>query len=235
MSLAALTQYTMTQPPPPNPFLKLPDNLKAALFRSTSDPAVPTLASANATTTQSLANKSEPSIASTKSSGKHSKIPRPPSRKLIRHLLRARVDATRQLAAFLRRIDKPGVKVSASGFMASVYGGGQESLFENVGAGKDATFHTSDGKEVSGAAGTEVDLNPTGWRYGQEVVRYLKANGAGVGALLRETEGGTEGEGEYDFAVLSSDGEASPGSPDSGYGASHGKTEELEWVVPGRK
>lgn len=235
MSLAALTQYTMTQPPPPNPFLKLPENLKAALFRNTSDPTVPTLSSLDS---KSIASKSEPAIAPVDAStDKRTKNKRPPSRKLIRHLLRARVDATRQLAAFLKKIDRPGVKVSASGFMASAFGGGQESLFKDVGAGTDARYQTSDGKEVPGAVGTEVDLNPTGWRYGQEVVRYLKDTGANVGKLLREADSvsGAEGEGEYDFVALSSDGEASPSSPDSGYGASTGKAEELEWVAPGRK
>ncbi|KIM26219.1 hypothetical protein M408DRAFT_330764 [Serendipita vermifera MAFF 305830] len=245
MSLSALSQYTMTQPPPPNPYLKLPDNLKAALMRNTSDPSVPTVNSldakvsgaGNSTLTQTTASKSEPAIASSTKSDKRVRNKRPPSRKLIRHLLRARVDATRQLAAFLRRIDRPDVKVAASAFMASVYGGGQETLFEKTGV--DAHVLTSDGKEVPGAMGTEVDLNPTGWRYGQEVVRYLRSKGANVGKLLREAEGisGGDGEveGEYDFVALSSDGEASPGSPDSGYGASTEKADKLEWVAPKKK
>jgi glycerol-3-phosphate O-acyltransferase / dihydroxyacetone phosphate acyltransferase len=252
MSLSALTPYTVNHPPPPNPYLKLPNNLQEALSRSTSTPTLQTPSSLETKSESTLtsqahstAGKSEPAIRSTDapSSQKRTKNKPPPSRKLIRHLLRARVDATRQLAAFLKRIDKPGVKVSSSGFMATAYGGGQESLFANhatVSDGKAGLgIRTPDGRESPGATTVEYDLNPTGWRYGQEVVGYLKSKGARVGKLIREAEGIAgpldEAHGEYEFAALSSDGEGSPGSPDTGYGGANGSTEELEWVAPGRK
>ncbi|CCA73592.1 related to glycerol-3-phosphate-acyltransferase-Laccaria bicolor [Serendipita indica DSM 11827] len=210
MSLSALTQYTVTQPPPPNPFLKLPDSVKDAFVRSSSSPTVPTLAS-----TSTDPSSSSGAGAITPTTPKSNK--RPPSRKLIRHLLRARAEAVRRLAAFIRRIDKDDVRVAASGFMAKTYGGGLDSLF-TVGGG--------DIETVSG--GVEAELNPTGWRNGKEVVAYLKSKGAMVGKLLRE---GESGEQPYQWDVLSSEGElSSPGSA----GVSI-KQEEMEWVIPGSK
>ena len=211
MSLSALTQYTITQPPPPNPFLKLPDSMRDAFVRSSSSPTVPTLS----TTSPDPSSSSGAGAVVPTTSRKSNK--RPPSRKLVRHLLRARAEAVRRLASFIRRIDKDDVRVSASGFMAKAYGGGLDSLFAH-GGGEIET--------VSG--GVEAELNPTGWRNGKEVVAYLKSKGAMVGKLLRE---GESGEQPYQWDVLSSDGElSSPGSA----GVSI-KQEEMEWVIPGSK
>jgi hypothetical protein len=126
--------------------------------------------------------------------------------------------------------------------MASAFHGGQESLFENsaaVSGNSGLGIQTTDTKGFPGATSNEVDLNPSGWRYGQEVVAYLKSKGAKVGKLIREAEGITGGpgngagevQGEYDFAALSSDGEGSP----EGYSVANASTEGIEWVVPGRK
>lgn len=76
---------------------------------------------------------------------------RPPSRRLIRHVLRSRVEAVNALAVLLSEIVREQKKVVASG-------------------------------HLSGGAG---------WRYGSEVVSYLRKRGANVpqGRLLDEWAG----------------------------------------------
>ncbi|CAG8741544.1 12812_t:CDS:1, partial [Acaulospora colombiana] len=149
-------------------------------------------------------------------SSKRNSNKRPPTRRLVRHLLRARVEATRQLAAFLRKVDKEGVRVAASGFLVDVYGGGHDSLFTDPPYG-------------AAVVGDETaELYPSGWRHGREVIRYLRDKGAMVNKIMA-AEGGDFVEDEW--AALSSDGELS--SPE---GLKQPKEEqELEWVVPGRK
>ncbi|KAG8812462.1 hypothetical protein FRB91_011427 [Serendipita sp. 411] len=217
LSLSTLTQYTTTQPPPENPFLKLPDSVKKALVRSSSSPIAPTLSTTGAAAAVSDAPTSAPKI---------KRSQRPPSRKLIRHLLRARADAIRRLAAFIRKIDDPSVRVCASGFMAKTFNpdpnGALQSLFDQAPGGTNAI------QTVSG--GVEAELNPTGWRSGKEVIAYLRSKGAHVGRILREGEGGEQA---FQWDAVSSEGElSSPGSPDDQIRI---KQEEVEWVVPGSK
>lgn len=149
-----------------------------------------------------------------KDSGKVKASRRPPTRRLIRHVLRARTEAARQLGAFLKRIDRPGVRVSASEHMVDIFGGGYESL------------HTQDPSEVEGF--------PTGWRDGKEVMKYLKSKGARFERLYLE-----EDEQGYEWAALQSDTELSPlESPGSGSGSASGnesKAEDMDWVAPKRR
>ncbi|KAG8813107.1 hypothetical protein FRC17_001671 [Serendipita sp. 399] len=212
LSLSALTQYTTTQPPPENPFLKLPESVKNALVRSSSSPTAPTLSSIDA-----AAPTPTPTGAP-----KVKRSQRPPSRKLIRHLFRARADAIRRLAAFIRKLDDPSVRVCASGFMARSFNpdpnGVRESLFDKVPGGTNAI------ETVQG--GVETELNPTGWRSGKEVITYLRLKGAKVGKVLREGEGGEQAV-QWD-AVAAMGSEAELSSPGSGDEQVRIKQEEVE-------
>lgn len=117
---------------------------------------------------------------------------RPPSRRLVRHVLRSRVEAVNALAAFFDAISQAGSekKVNASPHLARMYGGGVKAS---------ASVSGADGSAQEEQAGVE------GWRYAWEVVSFLKKRGAkiptlGSGpmeddwALSSEGEGYTTGE-----------------------------------------
>ena len=105
--------------------------------------------------------------------------------------------------------------------MAAEFGGGQESLFVQP-SGRDSTD------------GSEVDLNPSGWRYGKEVIAYLESKGAKVCEFIGEQEGGTE---MYEWEALRNNGASSPGSPGSpsDFEPYTSKEQDLDWVVPSKK
>lgn len=120
----------------------------------------------------------------------------------------------RQLAAFLRRIDRDGVRVASSDFLSAEFGGGLESLFSPP------------------AGGVEAGLYPSGWRHGREVIAYLNSKGAKVGKFVRENEGDQD---DYEYDALRSDEElSSPGLPSDGTTYSS-KEQDLEWVVSEEK
>ncbi|KXN90629.1 Glycerol-3-phosphate O-acyltransferase 2 [Leucoagaricus sp. SymC.cos] len=86
-------------------------------------------------------------------------VRRPPSRKLVRHVLRARAEAVRALAAFFKQLqcEGPEKKVYASAHLARVHGGG-------------TVMHTN-------MEGIEEE---EGWRYGREVIEFLRSRGARI-------------------------------------------------------
>ena len=221
--MTAILPYTINHPPPPNPFLKLPPEVEATLNRSTSSPAVPTI-----TTTQGDDN-----------SGKGLKdkdLRRPPSRRLVRHVLRVRAEAMRLLAAYLLTLNREGVKVPASLHMVKIFSGGFQppSPFEFTTATSEASYDNVEGRGQAGVNGG-VEIGPSqeggGWRDGREVIKYLSTrDGNKVKELfMRYARGlgtarasGADSEGEW--AALSSEGEddASP----------RPEEEELTWVPP---
>ena len=83
---------------------------------------------------------------------------RPPSRRIVRHVLRARIDAIRALATFFDQLerDEYGKKIRASTHLARLYGFVVES----------------DGL--------------TGWRRVREVIEFLKTRGAKVPAARED-------------------------------------------------
>jgi glycerol-3-phosphate O-acyltransferase/dihydroxyacetone phosphate acyltransferase len=102
---------------------------------------------------------------------------RPASRRLIRHVLRARLNAAHSLVAFLNEIDKAGVKVRSASHLALAHGGG-----------------------IDGGHGPNPEDGPQGWRYGKEVVEFLRKRGAKIHRLKEPTAG--------DWAANTSDEEA---------------------------
>jgi glycerol-3-phosphate O-acyltransferase/dihydroxyacetone phosphate acyltransferase len=90
---------------------------------------------------------------------------RPPTRRVIRHVLRARAEAAKSLATFFDQLDKGGeTKVKASIHLARTYGW------------------------VDGTA-AEGDNEPLGWRHAKEVLFFLRKKGAKVASLQRGIEG----------------------------------------------
>lgn len=100
LAVSALGQYTTPFIPPENPWVQPRAN--------TDDPA-------------------PPAVASSSNRGKHRR--KAPSRKLIRHVLRARVEAVKALVAFIAHIEKGAQeerRVQSSQHLAEIYGNGQE-------------------------------------------------------------------------------------------------------------
>ncbi|KAF8632302.1 hypothetical protein AX17_004882 [Amanita inopinata Kibby_2008] len=126
LSLAALSQYTTPPTPPENPWIDKQD-MKRPVGKL---------------------NLSTPS-----NSTKLHLRRKPPSRRIVRHVLRARVDAVKALANFFDQLERAehGRKVKASMHLARLYGGARE------------------GPERS-----------EGWRYIREVIAFLKEKGAKI-------------------------------------------------------
>ena len=105
------------------------------------------------------------------------------TRRLIRHVLRARSDAARLLAAFFLDLERDGKEVSASSHLAQAYGGRL--------AKPSGLQDTLDGVYVC--------PEPRARRDAKEVVQFLRDRGARIGDLGHKVEG--------DWAAANSDGE----------------------------
>lgn len=206
LSLPAVAQYTVPRVPPENPWVDrsksksksrpaTPSTSATSLASSPSAPATPAPASAPASpATQSPAGKRR----------------RPPSRRLIRHVLRARVEAAKALASLFAQLERApdGKRVCAAVHLARAFGG------------------SVDAPDVSDPAhstesGVEAVAEPQGWRGAREVVAFLRARGAKITTLERRVEG--------DWAALSSDGEGSESE-----GVSFSEKDDTVWVPSGQ-
>ncbi|KAM6502302.1 glycerol-3-phosphate-acyltransferase [Amanita muscaria] len=137
LSLAALSQYTTPRVPPENPWIDKPK-------------ISPITSAATGETDASQHTKRQ-------------RKQRAPSRRIVRHVLRARIDAIKSLATFFDSLEKAGSgkKVKASSHLARLYGS------------------------------TDVGLvDSDGWRYSRELVEFLKARGA---KIPRAPKGAIEG------------------------------------------
>ncbi|KAH9485367.1 Glycerol-3-phosphate O-acyltransferase 2 [Psilocybe cubensis] len=163
LSMTALSQYTKPRIPPANQWIDRPSTPKPNA--SETSPATP-----GSPTDFNLQN--EPQV-------KTRPARRPPSRRLVRHVLRSRVEAVNALASFFDHLTRAGKdkKVNASPHLAQMYGG--DIVPSKSGADKDVT---------------------EGWRYASEVLTFLKKRGAkiptlGQGPLFDEWALSSEGEG----------------------------------------
>ncbi|KAF8507482.1 glycerol-3-phosphate-acyltransferase [Hysterangium stoloniferum] len=154
LSFSALAPYTTPYIPPANSWIDKPKTEHSPPLTPTSDPS-PT-----------------------------SRRRDIPTRRLIRHVLRARSNAARCLLKFFADLEKNGGKVRASSHLAQQYG---ESVREN---GKDVE-ETEDG--------VVAPQEPRSWRDAREVISFLRARGARIGELKHRVEG--------DWAAVNSEGE----------------------------
>ena len=225
--MAAILPYTINQPPPPNPFLKLPPEIEATLNRTTSSPAIPTNATMQGEDKHGNKLKDRP-------------LRRPPSRRLVRHVLRVRAEAMRLLTAYLLSLDREGVKVPASLHMVKIFGGGiqpsspPESTIANSEASYDKVVGGGqvEAKVVHGGVETGPSQEGEGWRDGREVIKYLRSrDGNKVKEMfMRYSRGlstvrGSGADSEGEWAALSSEGEDDATSP-------RPEEEEMTWVPP---
>lgn len=113
---------------------------------------------------------------------------KPPTRRVIRHVLRSRAEAAKSLATFFEQLEKDANKqVKASLHLAKLYGW-VDKVNESV-----AKAETD--------SGVQALSDPLGWRRAREVLSFLRKRGAKVASLQRGVEG--------EWAALSSDSELS--------------------------
>lgn len=126
-----------------------------------------------------------------------------PSRRLIRHVLRARVVASRSLASFLAEVERSGQNVRASKHLAKRFGGSLDPEPQG---------------DISGDGSFLAVNGPQGWRSSREVIAFLRSQGAQIAALDEEDEG------DWAAGGLS--------SGDEGAEDDAGRVEELVFVPP---
>jgi len=169
--------------------------------------------------------KKLPSSADAKSLSKARIRPRgPPSRRLVKHVLRARIEAAKALSEFLRELERSGGKVRAATHLARLFGGtvdpeAKQSMGVGLGLGanvppsssdpaiKAATMTDPNHESTANMPASEREgvlpfIYPQGWRSAKEVVRLLRTQGANM-VLLQES---ADIDGE-EWALVSSDGE----------------------------
>ncbi|KAG6862266.1 hypothetical protein C0995_002197 [Termitomyces sp. Mi166 len=173
LSIAALSQYTTPAPPKENPWIEMPKTPEQVSRISSPSPSSsgsssPTLASASG-----VASTGEEPPAKTRSTR------RPPSRRLVRHVLKARVEAVKAFAIFLDGLIRAprSTQVKASVHLARSYG------------------HLAEVKSADSDVVVEV-----GYREVHEIVQFLTRRGAIIPVMQSDTVDG-------EWAALSSEGE----------------------------
>ena len=156
--MGALTQYMNPKTPPPNPWIekKVPEAKKedtpieereSPLHRTTS--------------LTDLKLQTEPPV-------KSRSARRPPSRRLVRHVLRARVEAINALAGFFDQLQEAGAsgshrRVKASVHLARLHGGSIEPPSQSHDGG--------------------ITDSEQGYRSVKEIISFLKNRGAKIPTL----------------------------------------------------
>ncbi|KAG7098271.1 hypothetical protein E1B28_000233 [Marasmius oreades] len=185
LSLNALSQYTTPFIPKENPWIDKPKTSNSTQSRSdshdsTASNSIRKIPSVLPPAPEIVLHKEPP--VSTKPRR------RPPTRRIMRHVLRARLEAIKALASFFEQLGRAGdrtkLKVKASRHLAQLYGGIDDNVF-----GGDKL------EEVQG------------WRYASEVISFLQKRGAKIPSIKRNVAAHEE-----EWAALTSDGEDSPAS-----------------------
>ncbi|KAG6842077.1 hypothetical protein C0991_002731 [Blastosporella zonata] len=182
LSTAALSQYTTPAPRRENPWVERTKTPEQRSRASSPVPSSPGSSSSLTPSTPGSTNFVNEPPAKTRS--RH----RPPSRRLVRHVLKARVEAVKALAIFLDNIQRapPSTEVKASVHLARNYG----RLVE-------VNSPETDTVEVEG------------WRDVHEVIRFLMRRGANIPVLDSDAVDG-------EWAALSSEGEGyTTGEPET--------------------
>ncbi|TFK44667.1 glycerol-3-phosphate-acyltransferase [Crucibulum laeve] len=173
LSMNALSQYTTPWTPPENPWID--KNKKKAPESDDQEKSKDAIPPVRAKSPTDLALQEEPPVQSRP-------VRRPPSRRIVRHVLRARVEAVKALAGFFDQLERTGSgkRVKASVHLAKLYGG----VVQTEGKLEDAST-------------AEVE---EGWRHAKEVIDFLKKRGAKIPTLGQDPLAA-------EWAALSSEGE----------------------------
>ncbi|KAI0684811.1 glycerol-3-phosphate-acyltransferase [Cytidiella melzeri] len=163
LSLSSLAPYTIPKVPRENPWV---DRTRVRSGSQT-PPASPSRS----------ASPTSPGSATPRLRKKGQK--RLPSRQLVRHVLRARVEAAKALLSMFAHLEgsPKDIKVCASSHLALRYGGTVDEASKAVASAADA------GDEV------HVVEEPSGWRSAREVISFLRKRGARIGSLKDNVSG----------------------------------------------
>ncbi|KAK0225417.1 hypothetical protein IW262DRAFT_1479862 [Armillaria fumosa] len=167
LSLAALSQYTTPVLPKENPWIDRPNS-------STPEPSSTPTTPGNVPTVlpgpSDLLTSNEPPVRSRRKR-------RPPTRRIMRHVLRARVEAVKALAVFFDQLERveTGKKVKASKHLARVYG------FEEGGEGWRSATEVVRFLRAKGAKIPSVSYVPT-----EEDWMALSSDGEGTTTPIEE-------------------------------------------------
>ncbi|PBK73412.1 acyltransferase [Armillaria solidipes] len=167
LSLAALSQYTTPVLPKENPWIDRPNN-------STPEPSSTPTKPGNVPTVlpgpSDLLTSNEPPVRSRRKR-------RPPTRRIMRHVLRARVEAVKALAVFFDQLERAetGKKVKASRHLARIYG------FEEGGEGWRSATEVVRFLRAKGAKIPSVSYVPT-----EEDWMALSSDGEGTSTPIEE-------------------------------------------------
>ncbi|KAK0462553.1 uncharacterized protein EV420DRAFT_1265530 [Desarmillaria tabescens] len=167
LSLAALSQYTTPVLPKENPWIDKPNS-------STPEPSTTPTTPSNIPTVlpgpSDLLTANEPPVRSRRKR-------RPPTRRIMRHVLRARVEAVKALAVFFEQLERgrTGKKVKASRHLASLYG------FEEDGEGWRSATEVVRFLREKGAKIPSVSYVPT-----EEDWMALSSDGEGASTPVEE-------------------------------------------------
>ncbi|KAK0475577.1 hypothetical protein IW261DRAFT_1567977 [Armillaria novae-zelandiae] len=167
LSLAALSQYTTPVLPKENPWIDRPNS-------STPEPSTTPTTPGNVPTMlpgpSDLLTSNEPPVRSRRKR-------RPPTRRIMRHVLRARVEAVKALAVFFDQLERVGMgkKVKASRHLARIYG------FEEGGEGWRSATEVVRFLRAKGAKIPSVSYVPT-----EEDWMALSSDGEGASTPIEE-------------------------------------------------
>ena len=221
--MAALKQYTVPPTPPANPWIDKPKTSLSSPTQppsspdpsSTADlssppPTPPPTSTSDSTQPASASNSTQKDKDKDKDSRRRNKR-RVPVRQLIRHVLRARVEASRALTSFFSQLEaeaiSDGKRVFASSHLAKQFGGFASPAPVLPTSELAPTPGVSPSSEHNGAPVVQ------GFRHAREVIAFLRDRGARIVPLdSRAAAYETQSTGESDYwagagAVLSSDGE----------------------------
>ncbi|KAI0088066.1 hypothetical protein BDY19DRAFT_207376 [Irpex rosettiformis] len=219
LSLTSLAQYTIPKVPAESPWV---DRNR---LRARTPPGTPRLSSPD-----SGSDTPTPDTAPKRLRKKGQK--RLPSRRLIRHVLRARAEAAKALAGLFAQLEgTPNLRVRASRHLAMKYGGTvdefeEENKFlspESTVSGTKGPGYPVEDAELEAFIHEELE-EPRGWRSAREVASFLRKRGAKIASLKEDVSGGWA-------AALSSENETEGAA--TGGEESDAVSEDVVWVPSG--
>lgn len=146
---------------------------------------------------------------------------KPASRSLIRHVLRARIEASRALGVFLAELETHSPRVRVSSHLGHPDGSIEEGYVSGL-----SSSNTSDYLDVGKASTSGSRPNTPGaveekaFLEGREIIHFLRSRGANI--EHRSNEG--------DWAALSSDEDSPRGTVSPGAD----EVDEVQWVPSGK-
>ncbi|KAG8906724.1 hypothetical protein FRB99_006322 [Tulasnella sp. 403] len=201
MSVTALKPWTIPEIPPPNPWIDRP---------LTPVPTNTTIPAAPSTSNETGSDKPK----------KRSK--KPASRSLIRHVLRARTEASRALAAFLEELEVMSPRVRVSAHLGHPEGSFEEGYVSGLSSDTSEYLDagiSSAGTSTPGSSSSRAEKKA--YLEGREIINFFRARGAKI----------AHQKSDVDWAAAASSSEAEE-TAHKGHRAVHSDPEEVVWVSP---